>query len=698
MSKKRVPKKNIDPILVDVKKPNYNYSRTNEFKTVNLTRVPQAPKNKKGKVCRFFIGAIFVICSLLLFWTITIIVNAGELKIVLSEKTGEIMENFSSSVQALKEFRFYDAENFLAKNETHLASINNTVKKSYGDVVLKSLGAVVPQFKNIGEIFDGINGLNSDMLSFTRNLIDVQSSGLKDFQSDGNKFIENISAVRSEINSIAERMELIRNNFAELKKMAGFFDKYEIMASEGYITYSKDMHQIDDFFEGILSVLDSENEKHILVLFQNTAEIRPGGGFVGSYADVTIKNGGLNSIDVRDIYDPDGQLDMKIVPPQEIKTMSTDWGARDANWFFDFPASARTILFFLENSKMYSEKGITFDGVIGLNINVIESVLSVIGPVTLPDYGVTIDEGNFLFEVQREVEAGEDKKAGEPKRILKVLAPIILERIGALSKEQSEELMSKVSEHFSEKDVMVYAKDKKISGFLASSEADGSVSSLPNNFWGSYLAVVNANIAGGKTDAFIAQSIDARIDIDSDGNIFSDVSIEREHNGDKEKDAWWRVTNKNFIQIYTTPGSSLVSMQGNSVKNLVSRFDYDGEGYEVYPDLAIIEKTRILLSGYNAWSFEAFGKSVFATWFNVPAGNKKTLSVRYQTPATDKTFVEKGKIFTFIFEPQSGVASKLKVVISAPLGYIWEEAQSPFFTFESDAPALKKVLTLTLSK
>lgn len=697
MKQRNVPKKNISTILVDVKKPDYNYENIHRFSAVNLTRVPQAPK-KNTFIKKTIAGAVFLFCATALLWTITIISNMNEIKTAFAYGAESIVENFSSSVEALREFRPYDAVAFLKKNDRDIAALSSVLEKSYGDVVLKALGAVLPSFKKASTLFSEIRTLNGNFTELTEEIGNIQSSGIRNFQNDGDAFLRSVTSVRSKISDISKRIEVIRNDFSAVSEISSLFDTYEKKVSEEYLKYSGQLHELDAFLGGILGLLDSENEKHVLVLFQNAAEIRPGGGFVGSYADVVIQKGQLRSIDVRDIYDPDGQLDLKVTPPHEIKTMSTDWGARDANWFFDFPTSARAILYFLENSKMYSEKETVFDAVVGLNINVFESVLSVIGPVPMEEYGIVIGEDNFLKEIQREVEAGDDKKAGEPKRILKLLTPIVLERLSGLSESQSRILMERTAEHFSKKDIMIYAKDQNISNFITSIGAGGEVYQLPSSFWGSYIAVVNANIAGGKSDVFMEQMIDARIDVDSGGSVFSDVSITRTHTGDKEKDPWWRATNKNFIHLYATPGSTLVSVKGNDVKNLVSRFDYDAEGYEKYPDLEKIEKTKIYQIEYQTWAMEAFGKTVFGTWFNVPAGQEKTLSVRYHTPATNDSNVSKGNSFTFIFEKQSGVPTGITATISAPLGYIWEESQSPFYVYkEKDAPS-RAIVTLTLGK
>ena len=118
---------------------------------------------------------------------------------------------------------------------------------------------------------------------------------------------------------------------------------------------------------------------------------------------------------------------------------------------FDFPVSAKTIVNFLEMSKMYSEKNVTFDAAIALNIDIIETLLGITGPIKLADYNLTIDKDNLLYEVQRSVEAGADKKAGEPKKILKVLAPILLQKLGELAPEKQKELFDSVKKHADKK-------------------------------------------------------------------------------------------------------------------------------------------------------------------------------------------------------------------------------------------------------
>jgi hypothetical protein len=434
------------------------------------------------------------------------------------------------------------------------------------------------------------------------------------------------------------------------------------------------------------------------VLFENPSEIRPGGGFVGSYADITINGGQMKNMDVRDIYDPDGQLDLKIVPPEQIQTLTNNWGARDANWFFDFPTSAKTVIRFLEASKIYSEKNVTFDAAIALNINIVKTMLAATGPIYLPNYKLTIDQNNLLSEVQRSVEAGVDKKAGQPKKILQTLAPLLLQQLNNLSADAQKNLFDGIKNHITKKDIMLYVKEGELTGFLAESNLDGAVFNLPNNFWGSYLAVVNANVAGGKSDAFIKEKITANIDVDTNGNTFTNIQTTRTHNGNLEQDPWWKADNKDFIQIFSEPNANLVAVSGNDIKPKYQTMDYKNSDYSVNPDLAAIEKTKTSVPNSNAWTFSEFGKKVFATWFMLKAGQTKTLNVRYETPYNNQVPISPEQVYTLIFEKQSGVDNSLDITINAPFKYYWAESGDTIFHYTNDNPDKRVTINLTLKR
>ncbi len=700
MKKRFVPIKNIDSVLVDVKKPGVNYKRPVRSAKLNLSRVIQRKPARFGVYKKLAGWGVVLVMVFLVFTATFFVFNFKEVKALIMEKGDKIVRNFTYSVGALRDFKPNDAGLALKENTEELSSLNAILERPQIRMFFSVVGNIVPTFKEAGTFLSQISVLNLSFLELSETLSDLKGNGFYYFQNDGQALISRLEGIRGSIQEVTSQIELMRNTAANLKSISSFFENVEEQIGGQYLKYSSDLHNLDSFLGGLIALINSEDESHILLLFQNPAEIRPGGGFIGSYADLQVQRGQMTNLEVQDIYWPDHPInkELKVIPPDPLQAVTEDWGARDANWFFDFPTSARTVMGFLENSKIYKEQNITFEGVIALNINVMETILGIIGPVPIEEYDLVVDQDNFLIEIQREVETGRDKKKGEnPKKVLSVLTPLILEKLNQVGEEEQRLLINKLEKHLTKKDVMIFAKRRDLAAFLNSKNIDGAVYPLPSSFWGSYLAVVNANIAGGKSDAFVEQKLDVRLDIDTKGGVFTDLTIERKHKGDEQEDPWWRKDNQNFLQVFTSPGSTLVSLKGNSVKKF-RRPDYEGGEYAVNADLEKIEETRVLIAGYDAWSMEAHGKSVFATWFTTPAGKTRTLNLRYQTPDGDQIRMSSGRKFRFIFERQSGVKSDLSVTLGAPLGYVWAESNSPIFIYEDEDPDARVILDLTLRK
>ena len=86
-------------------------------------------------------------------------------------------------------------------------------------------------------------------------------------------------------------------------------------------------------------------------------------------------------------------------------------------------------------------------------------LLKLTGPITLPQYNLTVDANNFLPEVQYQVEKGyfenmNGELANEPKTILKDIFPQIMSKINDYP--DKKQLIELVSEELREKQVMFY--------------------------------------------------------------------------------------------------------------------------------------------------------------------------------------------------------------------------------------------------
>jgi hypothetical protein len=693
-----VQPKNVDPVLADVKKPGERYDAHFHRPVVHLEHEPQRPETIWPLIRRIIF--IFVIAVTVFVVGIGVIV-ASNIKTAQRLFAGEgdaLTENFLLSFDALSQFKPNDAHARLAENSKTFSMLENFLDEQYGGKLLELAGAVVPPLNEARGLITQVSTLNRSFLELSDALSDAQTNGFRYFQSDGEKFLALLARTQGLIRTIKSQVIETKNTTTKLRGIAPFFAMIDTALGDGYVKRSAELTSIEHFLSGVISLVGSETDTHILLLFQNPAELRPGGGFIGSYADLIVRRGQLRSMKVSDIYDPDGQLDVKVVPPQALWTVTERWGARDANWFFDFPLSAKTVVNFLELSKIYSEQNVAFEGAIALNINVFRSILDIIGPIPLKEYGITVTSDNFLNEIQREVEAGKDRETGYPKRILRVLAPTILERLASLTPERQAGLITSLEAHLARKDLMFYAREPMLADFFASRGIDGAVYRQPNNFWGNYIAVVDTNIASGKSDAFIDQTIDARIDVDTDGGALVDLGVTRTHRGNTQKDPWWRSTNQNYIQLFANPDATLIGLTGNDTKTVLPKVDYSSSSFVVNADLERIEGSRLFSSTYKAWTGTAFGKTVFSTWWLLPAGKERTLEARYQVPPAQDFHLVAGEQYTFVFDRQSGVNTSLSVTILAPLGYLWAETATPVFSQEFKDPNARETVTLTLAK
>src|SRR5436190_15998589 len=120
------------------------------------------------------------------------------------------------------------------------------------------------------------------------------------------------------------------------------------------------------------TIFGAEGQRTYLVLSQNSDELRPSGGFLGTVGLLTVNNGKVLKFDFSTsvAYDlPSGQ---RVPPPDALHTYlhSNYWQLRDANWWADFPSTAAQMEYFLEASGRPKT-----DGVIGMDQTAVEGLL-----------------------------------------------------------------------------------------------------------------------------------------------------------------------------------------------------------------------------------------------------------------------------------------------------------------------------------
>jgi hypothetical protein len=246
------------------------------------------------------------------------------------------------------------------------------------------------------------------------------------------------------------------------------------------------------------------------------------------------------------------------------------------------------------------------------------------------------------------------------------------------------------------KDVMVYFKDPALNNFFDTAGVSGAAYELPQKFNGDYLALVDANVGGGKSDLYVSSTVSYSAQINADGTITDHVTVTRQHNGNKSPYSWYKTTSQDYLQLFVPDATTLTNASGGVVKKITASTDYQKNGYVADPLVSAIEATEQTIFGYPgiAWHMEG-DKKVFTTWSTVKAGASAQILFDY----THRLFLPPGDgvQYQFVFEKQAGTARHYQFDINAPLGFIFAENKLSSYEYVSDDPPGRVIIDLTLT-
>lgn len=384
-------------------------------------------------------------------------------------------------------------------------------------------------------------------------------------------------------------------------------------------------------------MLGSNKPKTYLVLFQNNMELRPTGGFIGSFALVTFDGGKLADVEFFDVYTADGQLKGHVEPPNPIKDHlgEANWYLRDSNWDPDFRISAQRAEWFLDKEL---ERGV--DGVVGIDVDVVRDLLRVLGPLDVGDVGVKVDYKNVYEKLQYEVEnnffPGSQKKAN----LLTGLGKAILEKVKSSVNPNYEELGKVAYSNLKSRHIQVFvhnsAAEKAFSGLNFGGEVTVPRCST-TNCASLLVGLTEANVGVNKVNYFITRTISFSSFV-SQGTLENTLIVELSNNAPQALGISGRY--KNYIRLITNGGIKVKSVgiiEAGGVK-------------AVNPDIR-----------------EVSGRTEAGVLVDIPAGTKKSVRFSFSYP-TKLTFGSPGQIKYFIRKQAGTGNDPISVKIVPPSG------------------------------
>jgi hypothetical protein len=257
-----------------------------------------------------------------------------------------------------------------------------------------------------------------------------------------------------------------------------------------------------------------------LVLAQTVDELRPTGGFITSIGTVRIEHGRIVRLNFEKVYSAEG-LDLTaprqpisgryLQPPLPLSRYLGlgQWLLRDANWWADFPASAR------QAARMWEQtRGERIDGVIAFNELALEALLEAVGPVQLPS-GKLISSANVKQETLAEIFRGD--QAGEwyaaQSAFSQQLGQALVAAIEQLPIDRALKLGQQLQPTLARHDLLVASFDPVVAAALRALGVDGALQGEQDDFF----YPVEANVGYGKLSQLVRRSFEYTVDLGVDG-------------------------------------------------------------------------------------------------------------------------------------------------------------------------------------
>lgn len=510
---------------------------------------------------------------------------------------GVMMRNNLVNAQvAIQDGNFNKAKSEIGQIQTTLKGTTDILDSL---IVVKRIGLFGENIKTLEDVIDtleeGVEGINhaivgSEALFQTTKIISGEDS------SDPAPLY---ATAQIELVSASEKLSKVN---AKLKE-EGFLNQFPSVIREQLVDLQSKISLYQDLVDQarVAAVLLPEitaidGKKSYLVLLQNNLELRPGGGFIGSYGKFDFVDGRLAGIKVDDIYNLDGQLQDIIEPPAEIKThLNVDrWYLRDSNYDPDFPTSAKQAAFFYKK-----ESGELINGVIALDLTASSKLLDAVGGLDLPEYGESVDGENLFERAISHAEVGFFPGSQAKRNYLVSLQTQLFNKVFYLSKQNWPAIIQALGSSLEQKHLMVYMEDPKLFSYLASQNWAGVMprgTAAIDGETSDFLAINEANLGANKSNYYVKRSLSLDTILDKDGGVKHTLRVS--YNNTSPTDVFPGGTYKNYFRIYLPLGTKInkATIGESDITSLLAPFsDYGRSGYSTFFEVLPQETKNLTL-------------------------------------------------------------------------------------------------------
>jgi len=434
----------------------------------------------------------------------------------------------------------------------------------------------------------------------------------------------------------------------------------------GVLTLKDNLPQIKDLIDHSLPMLrvlpqivGFDQPKSYLFLLQNNTELRPTGGFIGTYGILKLQDGDIKEFQTDNVYNLDRatQPVLQIPSPAPIVKYleQKNWSLRDSNWSPDFPTTAQEALYLYteenrtlavleaQGKKNLGEKGEVIetipyqevDGVIAMTPEVIEDLLKLTGPVTVDGYLFTdqnlVDQLEFIVGQQYKTLG---ISAAQRKGVINDLANQIKLKILSFPLQRIKDLLNIAYKALAQKEILIYAKDQNLEQLVLARNWGGAVKNSDLD----YLMVVDSNLASLKTDQYVGRTIDYTFKWQG-SDLIATTKITYKNNADF---TWKSTRLRSYTRVYVPAGSQLINSSGALADDKIKDPAHTPGQVETGQEL---------------------NKTYFGAFISIEPHEIGVLTFEYKLPQSIKDAI-KNNNYTLLVQKQPGVIPNLTLTLN----------------------------------
>lgn len=606
----------------------------------------KAKKDKNKMIKKIIIISLVTITGLLLILALALLANYQSFKEIYSKSVAG-KNNFLAAQQKISTQDFTGANQEIAQAEQNFTAAQISLRKvKWAQNIpllgrqLKAIDNTLTAGINIASALEKITQLGEDAFSVIK---DKDISLDKISKKDKEKILKKMYESPVDLQSAQKELELA------ISAIEGIPDTGLLGVIKNAIAPIKDnlpmlqgvVDKAIPIVEALPSLAGYPGEKTYLFLLENNHELRPTGGFIGTYGILKVANGEIKEFGTDNIYNLDnkGKEFLFIEPPEPLAKVSSQWLMRDANWSPDFPTSAQKAEEFYHLETQTNDN---IDGVIAVTPEFIKSLIKLTGPIVVQDE--EFDENNLVDKLQDTTTMNFWKKGYDDstrKDIINTMANILLQRVMTLPKEKFADLWQAFVDNVDQKQILLYLKDEHIQQYITEANWDGRIKDT--EYTGrDYAMVIDANLAALKTDKVMEKDYEYSISKEGDDYLVN-LKMHYRNNGTGYVGLTTRYIS--YTRVYVPRGSELISSNG---------FVTDSKEKYGKPTAALVTQD------------EEFNKTIFEGLIDVEPQTDLTVELNYKLPQEIKDMINSGR-YDLYFQKQPGTIDNA-LILNVNLG------------------------------